>query len=71
MILFVKTQSVYLHLKDTEGKTIGNYTEVTQQVSKNKKIKFLVSVGLDFKSSDLTKLPKLISDRFWLYDVYV
>lgn len=34
--LFVKTQPANLHFKNTEGKNIYSYTEVTQPVSKNK-----------------------------------
>lgn len=37
VILLVKAQPIYLHLKNVQGKTISSYTKVTPKHSENKK----------------------------------
>lgn len=61
MILFVKTQPVYLRLKNTQGKTISSYTKATHKLSENKQNlkKILVLCWFGFQTKCFEKNAKV------------
>lgn len=61
MIWFVKTQPVYQHFKNIQGKIISSYTKVTHKLSENKQNlkKILVLCWFGFQTNCFEEIAKI------------